>query len=326
MPRGPRRIEIVGALVAVGLAVSAFVVLGSVSSGVYVVEGTTATPAKDSIGLQIRAQSMATESGLLTLLLVPSASGAYGTSLPNGAYFTTPVLLNLDVSEGESLVSIPASSVIGGIPAAVSLTGSGANYPFDSYNTELFVSANSPGDGGGDEKSTFFLADTASPVQGYSITARSVSFMTGRTDADSLRADREAGFGYVQWNVGRSSATKFIALLMSALMVVGALTSLLITWSIVRGSRPPSINALVWLAAFLFALFQVRSQFPGDPGSGINLDRFVFFPVVLLLVLLMAVNLIAWSTREDWDMENPVFAIRGRIQRSLLAEGDDLRT
>lgn len=310
-------------LVAAVLSITAIVVLGSVSSGSYVSEGPPSAIAQDSIGLQIRTQVIAPESGLLRMLLVPSASGAFGQTLPNGAYFTTPVLLNLDVAEGESLTRIPASSVIGGVPAAVTLTGSQENYPFDTYESELFVSTNSSGGAAEDGAAAFLLTDSETPVQGYSIVARALSFLTGKNDARSLQDDREAGFGYVRWSIERSSAAKFIAVLISALMVVGALVSLLITWSIVRGSRPPSINALVWLAAFLFALFQVRGQLPGDPGPGINLDRFVFFPVVLMLVLLMAVNLVVWSTREDWDMANPVFAIRGRIQRSLRADGDD---
>jgi len=106
-------------------------------------------------------------------------------------------------------------------------------------------------------------------------------------------------------------------------MIMGAVVSILITWAILRGRRPPSINAMVWLAAFLFALFQVRHQLPGDPVSGIGFDRVVFFPVVLILVLLIVVNLVSWSTRDDWDMENPVYAVRGRIagDRSREAEG-----
>jgi hypothetical protein len=100
-------------------------------------------------------------------------------------------------------------------------------------------------------------------------------------------------------------------------MLVGAIASLLMTISIVRRNRPPSINSLTWLAAFLFAIFQVRAQLPGNPPSGVKFDMLVFFPVILILICLIMVNVSLWNKREDWDMENPITAIRGkRIDKS----------
>ena len=95
-------------------------------------------------------------------------------------------------------------------------------------------------------------------------------------------------------------------------MLVGAVASLLMTFSIVRGNRPPSINSLTWLAAFLFAIFQVRSQMPGNPPSGVKFDMLIFFTVILLLICLIMVNVSQWNKREDWDMENSITAIRGK--------------
>jgi hypothetical protein len=102
-------------------------------------------------------------------------------------------------------------------------------------------------------------------------------------------------------------------ILLAALIYSGAVVSILITIAILRGKRPPSINSLGWLAAFLFALFSVRAQLPGSPPSGVLFDVVVFYPTVLVLVLLIAVNVSAWVAREDWDMENPISAIRGKF-------------
>jgi hypothetical protein len=42
-------------------------------------------------------------------------------------------------------------------------------------------------------------------------------------------------------------------------------------------------------------------------------DVIVFYPAVLILVLLIAVNVASWVARDDWDMENPIFAVRGKF-------------
>jgi hypothetical protein len=90
------------------------------------------------------------------------------------------------------------------------------------------------------------------------------------------------------------------------------MSSVLLTHAILRRRRPPSLNSLVWLAAFLFALFQVRSQLPGSPPSGVRFDMLIFFPTVLLLTTLILINVNLWINREDWDMENTNYAVAGR--------------
>jgi hypothetical protein len=51
---------------------------------------------------------------------------------------------------------------------------------------------------------------------------------------------------------------------------------------------------------------------PGDPPSGVRFDMFIFFPVILLLICLIMINVSLWNKREDWDMENHIIAIQGR--------------
>ena len=307
-----RRIRLVLALAAVGIVAAATAMLTSVSGGSY--SGFSSTMPPDSVGLRVETQSIDPQAGTMSLVLVPRASGAFGENLPNGAFYTSPVLYSLDVASGDSRVEVPGSSVAGGIPGMIVLDGNEVNYPFDSYSAALFTSAASAATGTSGKAPEFVLEDGVGLIPGFDLQAKLTSFLNGQDDQKSLSSDRQAGFGYVTWGIQRSFATKFIAILIACLMLMGAIVSILITWAIVRGRRPPSINAMVWLAAFLFALFQVRHQLPGDPASGVAFDRIIFFPVVLVLVLLIVVNLLAWSTRDDWDMENPIRAIQGRKQ------------
>jgi hypothetical protein len=128
----------------------------------------------------------------------------------------------------------------------------------------------------------------------------------------TIAREQVIGITGVQWNIERSPDSIMTVMLMSALMILGAAVSIAITVAIIRGRRPPSINALGWLAAFLFAMFSVRTQLPGNPPNGILFDLWVFYPVVLVLVLLIAITVTSWVLREDWDMSNPVQAIRGK--------------
>jgi carbamoyl-phosphate synthase large subunit len=151
----------------------------------------------------------------------------------------------------------------------------------------------------------------ASKATGFPIAKIATKLAIGYT-LDEIKNDINQGTGLIRWQVSRDFSTIFAVFLFGGLMLVGAVASLLMTFSIVRGNRPPSINSLTWLAAFLFAIFQVRSQMPGNPPSGVKFDMLIFFPVILLLICLIMVNVSQWNKREDWDMENSITAIRGK--------------
>lgn len=266
----------------------------------------------DAVGLKIQLQQIGTKDGQATLLVTPTVNGSIGQTLPNGAFFGTRVIYNLDVTEGASLLNIPPGSIAGGTFAQVILKGSEANYPFDNYSTSFFAAASTPSRQGS-ESTDFFLTDPAVELAGYAITSQQIGFLRGEPSREAIDQDRKAGYGLIAWKIQRSLSTIISALVITLLMLIGSVVSVAITIAILRGARPPSIAVLVWLAAFLFALFQVRGQLPGDPSNGINLDRFIFFPIVLVMVSLVAVNVVLWASREDWDLVNPLSALRNRI-------------
>jgi hypothetical protein len=164
------------------------------------------------------------------------------------------------------------------------------------------------------------MYDRQEEVTGLSISSSQVAFLSGETNDEAIEFDRGSGVASLEWSITRSLGAILIVILMGSLIVIGAAVSVMITISILRGKRPPSIISLSWLAAFLFALFSVRSQLPGSPPSGILFDVIVFYPSVLILVLLIAVNVASWVARDDWDMENPISAVRGKFPDGVHAE------
>ena len=92
--------------------------------------------------------------------------------------------------------------------------------------------------------------------------------------------------------------------LLLVIMILGALAGIFLSVSIVKEKRPPTLNALSWLATSLFALVEIRSRFPGQPPMGIRLDTFVTYPVILIQLSLIVLHAILWVRRDDWNMKN----------------------
>jgi len=300
--------------------VFAFALLISISNFEYVVSDSLSKDyideQVDAVGVEIRMQEVDVDSGVLRFLVKPEAFGIYGDNLENGAFLKYPLLFNFDVLSGESLHDPSAGNIFGGQSVGVQLIGSQDTYPFDKYRANFFASAQLKSSSEATLQTPQLLAsDSAKAISGFTITAEQVGFIDGERTELSIQNDRDAGVAFIVWEIERSESTKFIALLLSSLMILGGVMGLFITFSIINQKRPPSVTILVWLAAFLFALFQVRSQFPGSPPVGIALDKFVFFPTVLTLVVLIVVNVLLWVWRDDWDLENPLTAIRGKISK-----------
>ena len=299
--------------VLVGTFVALLIYTGT-SGATYSSDETLAAPPAaggDWVALRIRATDVDVPEGAFQVLGTPIASGEFGEPLDNGTYITRGVQFNFDVFEGETtLLGLPGE-VITGRDLALRLEGNADTYPFDTYNAQLIVAVQQTE---GETRTTaLYVYDSLDVVPGFDIESSQVPYLTAAEAPDpSIAEDQAAGVAQIEWYITRSGAVIAIVLLIGLLMITGLVVSSAITFAIFRGRRPPSINTLAWLAAFVFALFSIRQQMPGDPGNGVLFDRLVFLPTVLGLVLLIAINTVLWATRDDWDMENPIHALRGR--------------
>jgi hypothetical protein len=264
----------------------------------------------DTLGLDLSADQVDVDRGVFRFTATPNLSGQYGESTGNGSFLQQPIAYSFDVFEGATLVNPGAGELVGGQSLGIRLFGDPTNFPFDNYEGKFYVTAGI--DGYNAEAVPLNIDDKSKAIPGFAIASKYVSFLNESTSKDEIQNDINQGTGLILWSISRDFSTIFAVFLFGGLMLVGAVASLLMTISIVRGNRPPSINSLTWLAAFLFAIFQVRAQLPGDPPSGVKFDMLIFFPVILLLICLIMVNVSQWNKREDWDMENTVSAVRGK--------------
>lgn len=265
-----------------------------------------------SATLNLNVVSVNPNENTLDLIVLPKLAGDLGGALSTGSYVEKPISFIFDAYSEQTRWSPDAGEIQSGMPMALRLIGDVDSYPFDRYQAQLFASVQ--------ERQTYstsaiplLIHDMQEEITGLSISSAQKAFLSSSTNPKTIETDRASGIANIEWNISRSPGVVLIVLLLGTLIFTGALVSILITVAILRGKRPPSINSLGWLAAFLFALFSVRAQMPGSPPSGVLFDVIVFYPAVLVLVLLIAVNVASWVARDDWDMENPVFAIRGKF-------------
>lgn len=147
-------------------------------------------------------------------------------------------------------------------------------YPFDTYDVSADVQVHS----------LFADSYTALPVQ-VSLFFRVPGWSAEDTSVTSGGAEGVA----VTSMLVRDGSTKSIAVLLLLLMVVLAVIAVLVTSSSTRGRMTLELSVASWMTALLFALIPLRGFFPGGPPLGSWMDVLVFFWVVLILMVSVAV-------------------------------------
>jgi hypothetical protein len=171
-------------------------------------------------------------------------------------------------------------------------------YPFDRYFGEIKVQAISEI---GKEPIPATVIVSNSSLSGWKLNFAEKGKPSAET---SNKALYENGRATLFWNLSRANVVYIAVSILLILMCIALGSAFAITRSIARFKRPPSMNLLIWLATVLFAILQVRTNFPGNPPIGILLDFTVVFPVLGLLLILGIANTFYWLNRSDWDYEN----------------------
>lgn len=267
---------------------------------------------ENSVVLDLDVKSVDLENNSVDIAATPRLYGDIGYPMGNGSYVGVPLDFVFDAYSEQTRWSPTAGDIQAGMGLSLRLNGDIKSYPFDQYSATLY-SMVSQRETASTVRIPLFLSDTQEQVPGLHITSKQTTVLNEKTSPATVKEDSDNGVGSAEWNISRSNGAILTVILLGALMLTGAIVSILITIAILRGKRPPSINSLGWLAAFLFAFFSVRSALPGNPPSGVLFDVVIFYPVVLILVLLIAVTVTSWILRDDWDLENPVYAIRGEF-------------
>jgi hypothetical protein len=264
-------------------------------------------PSVDELVLDIQnIEASASKSLIANVRIWPA--GNLGSAIVNTGFTSVPLNLGYESLNLSSWLT-PGKSLIGGrtVQLPLGVENQIQNYPFDSYSGEWNARLSN---GNTTELIPTTMTVSSRPVYGWNIKVSPNTGTAAFQEQRTIKAQKTVHIGgkeSIQWSAKRSATLKLAALLLISVMLLGAVAALWLTIAIFLRRRPPSIDSLSWLATSLFALIQIRSQFPGNPPQGIKLDTLITYPVTALLLLLIVANTYMWINRDDWDMENHDF-------------------
>ena len=259
---------------------------------------------KSDYSLEVSISKINVEENIATVTLTPRFQGNYGEPTRNGSLTFKDVELLVDSFQGSGKFSAQIGQVVGRQEFKILLKGNSCRYPFDSYRTGIGLVDSKF------ENSSLLLKEIKEYLPGFRANSKSIPnyrddlYPIDSTRDEKIISDLNKGIAQIEWRVMRLPGDIYAALLLAILMLISAGASISVTRAVWSGKRPPSINALAWLAAFLFAMFQIRASLPGTPPSGTLFDLIIFYPILIVLLAEMAAVVYLWIKRDDWDLKN----------------------
>ena len=259
---------------------------------------------KSDYSLDISISKINVEENIATVTITPRFQGNYGEPTRNGSLTFKDVELLVDSFQGSGKFSAQIGQVVGRQEFKILLKGNSWRYPFDSYRTGIGLIDSRF------ENSAILLKEIKEDLPGFRANSKSIPnyrddlYPIDSTRDEKIISDLNKGIAQIEWRVMRLPGDIYAALLLAILMLISAGASVSVTRAVWSGKRPPSINALAWLAAFLFAMFQIRASLPGTPPSGTLFDLIIFYPILIVLLAEMAAVVYLWIKRDDWDLKN----------------------
>lgn len=236
--------------------------------------------------------------------ITPKLTDTYGEPTRNGSLTFKDIELLVDSYQGSGKFSAQIGQVVGRQEFQVLLKGNSWRYPFDNYRAGIGLLDSKF------ENEPLSLKEVKEYLPGFRANSellpnyRDDIYPENSSREQKITSDLNKGIAQLEWQVMRLPSDIYAAILLAILMLISAGASLSVTRAVWSGKRPPSINALAWLAAFLFAMFQIRSSLPGSPPSGTLFDLIIFYPILIVLLAEMAAVVYLWIKRDDWDLKN----------------------
>ena len=219
---------------------------------------------KSDYSLDISISKINVEENIAIVTITPRFQGNYGEPTRNGSLTFKDVELLVDSFQGSGKFSAQIGQVVGRQEFKILLKGNSWRYPFDSYRTGIGLIDSKF------ENSAILLKEIKEYLPGFRANSKSIPnyrddlYPIDSTRDEKIISDLNKGIAQIEWRVMRLPGDIYAALLLAILMLISAGASVSVTRAVWSGKRPPSINALAWLAAFLFAMFQALTAQPNN--------------------------------------------------------------
>lgn len=273
---------------------------------------------RDSIHLWFQASAFDPETQKAEFLVYPWPSADRTVAaFSSSTVASTDFSIFLDELDGSGRYDYRTNDIIGAIRSSHDVLNADdygieprpedSQYPFDSYLLDMWaqVSDLSPSDDLTPRRAFDFFYTNSVP--GFSIEFHRIAGWGEREGAAlhtraSIIEEREAGeisfIAYFQ----RTLAVRITVILLSALMLLNGASLVWTTAGVLARRRPPSMQALIWSAASVLATIQLRDLFPGRPRLGVMIDYLVFFPTMIVTMLVGVTLTVAWIKRPDYQV------------------------
>lgn len=224
-----------------------------------------------------------------------------------------PFTIFVDEMLGKGIYGFAAGDRVGAIKSemdVLSAEGTGARpsdsaYPFDTYALDAWAEVTTAVDGGQPSPRRAFDFFYDNSVPGFAVTYSRIAGWehaesTSDDPAAEIVAEREDGRISFIATFERTLAVRITVMLLCLLMLLNAASLIVTTFGVVRGTRPPSMSALIWSAASVLGTIQLRNVFPGAPRLGIVADYLSFFPTMIVSMVVALVITGSWIGRDDF--------------------------
>ena len=257
----------------------------------------------DVLNYKIQPTGVDEKNSQFLLRMIPMPQGMYGAAMYSSGLASRAFMVDYDSANSKRIV-VSDHAVSQGltIQSKMSQNRSYFLYPFDRY----FGEVNLQGIDTLTKKpipAVLTVIDVS--LAGWSVNFSELGKVTKSSKGKVISLDGKAK---IVWQLQRANVALISVMVLLMLMLIALASAVAITRSIYRQKRPPSMNLLVWLATILFAILQVRDNFPGSPPLGILIDYLVFFPVIGSLLVVGITNTHMWTNRPDWDLENEILS------------------
>lgn len=262
------------------------------------IEEISGCPNAVEITLAVR-EVLQSEGSFLKSNITLYPAGSFGGNVVDGAWALRSLTMS-DDGVGSNEWFIPSNSLVGTEVVEVALQSDTGiiDYPLDTYGASWMGIVADAVTG---ERVPVVQTASLTSAPGYDVTIQ-----RGEVEGSipsNVTVNPFGRFSY-EMKISRDPAVKFQVLLLVFATIIGVIAALTLTAMVLSQRRPPSIAALSWLATFLFALLEVRRNYPGNPPIGVRLDSLVTIPVVSLIMSLIVLNTLIWLKRDDWDLKN----------------------
>jgi len=291
-PISPRGwVVLVGCLM--GIAILAVVILVNYNAeGGIRVSGQDDGMGQDGVSVSLQASGLDPRTNTATVELIFEGSGT--TDFDENGRALSNVRITVNTPDGSQEIKVPAGNALGRAVTSFAVQGQEADYPFDSYDAWVFISADTydkqPDGSLESVKQLMVGLDARGGIDGWN------------TTVDITQFPAEVAMASLHYD--RAFSTRLFAILLLILMASLSFAALWVALLVITNRRVTEVALLGWTASLLFALPLLRNSMPNGPPVGANMDILVFFWVLATAVVSALLTVIAYVRQRGAALAN----------------------